>query len=376
MNSQPEPDIGAANAAPMLTDIRRQPDVLRGLAARLNDIDAFCREHLVPGPDGRLIAFGSGDGWFAARSLAADGITPASGLEILGDVGPQLTSADRAIAISMSGNVDRTVEAAEVANNACGGAICLTNSEGGRLAELGLPNISLQLTDIAPFLCGTSSFLATRAMLGLFAGLNRGTPPDDLAAGLRATANVLEKALPDADSISLKVAQACAGAPGLRYLSCGPAGLAIADYGAAKIVELSGTPVWSDDIEEFAHRQFWTMSEGEVVVLLPTSPAVAGIAAESAKALRNMGVRSLTVAPQGMDTGGDWTFTWEATPGVDPLSMATAAMQFFGYHWAQATGFDPNLRMHLKNDTKRFKTSRMLTRRSLLAQAGNAKTAV
>lgn len=360
----------------MLADIRRQPDVLRGLAARIPEVDAFRRAQLMPGTGGRLIGFGSGDGWFAARSLAAQGITPASGLEVLGGVGPRLTPADCAIAISMSGNVDRTVEAAAVARDHCGQVICLTNSAGGRLAELGLPNISLDLRDVAPFLCGTSSFLATRAMLRLIAGLTRGETPQDLAAGLGATADALDAFLPQTEDLTRTAAEVCKHVPGLRYLSCGAEGMALADYGAAKIVELSGTPVWSDDVEEFAHRQFWTMQHGEVAVMLPTSAAVATIATEAALALQAMSVRTFMIAPADLGGAGDWTLRPEAAPQADVFALKAAALQLFAYHWAEATGYDPNHRMHLKNDTTRFKTSRRLTRRALLAQSCSAETAV
>ncbi|MCR9087587.1 MAG: hypothetical protein NXH97_12685 [Rhodobacteraceae bacterium] len=375
MNSQPEQPHGVAPAAPMLADIDRQPAVLRGLATRLDEVAGFCSEHrLAPGSGGRIVAFGSGDGWFAARSVA--GVTGASGLEVSGGVGPALTRADRAVAISMSGNVDRTVEAAEVAQATCGVAVSLTNSDGGRLSDLGLPNISLKLPDMAKFLCGTSSFTATRAMLGLIAGLAQGVPPGRLRARLEATADAMDSLLPRAHAVAREAAMVAPAVPGLRYLSCGPAGIAVADYGAAKIVELSGTPVWSDDVEEFAHRQYWTMQRGEMVVMLPTSPAVGEIAAASAEALKAMDVRTLAIAPEGMVAAGDWVLDWPASDAVDPLALAAVATQLFGYHWAAATGFDPDRRMHLKTDTERFKTSRRLTRRSLLALAGDAQTAV
>ncbi len=359
----------------MLADIRRQPEVLRALATRVPEVSAFVSEHL-PAGGGRLVAFGSGDGWFAARSLSGAGITPASGLEILGGVGPELGPQDVAVAISMSGNVDRTVEAAEQALQRAGGVVALTNSTGGRLSDLGLPNISLQLPDIAPFLCGTASFLATRSLLGLLSGLRSGQSATHLAARLTSLADVVEAHLPRAEAVAAEVALACAGAPGVRILSCGAPGLAMADYGAAKLVELSGTPVWSDDIEEFAHRQFWTMQEGETAVFLPTSPKVAEIASASARALRAMAVTSLSIAPEAWASEAEHGMHWPGDGEADPWVLQAVSLQCFGYHWSRANGFDPDRRLHLKTDTTRFKTSRMLTRRSLLKMAGDGVKAV
>lgn len=365
---------------PMLEDIMRQPLLLRGLASRLGDIEAFWRQHLRDAS--RLITFGSGDGWFAARSVSSRagerGLLAASGLEIAGDQGPLIVPSDRLIAISMSGNVDRTVEAATRAVEQGAQAVSLTNSAGGRLAELGLANFSLQIDDVAPFLCGTSSFTATRTVLAAFSALADGQSASAIQEQIIATADalegLLEQAAPTAEEIAAHKAK---DTPGLRYLSCGRRGAAIADYGAAKIVELSATPVWTDDLEEFAHRQYWTMARGEVAVMLPTSAFVANIAKESADALCAMEVDTVAIGPASLGVGtARWQMTWRDDPNADDATLASGALQLLAYHWADAAGFDPNRRMHLKNDTTRFKTSRLLTRRSLHAVAGDPATAV
>lgn len=365
---------------PMLDDIMRQPSLLRGLASRLGEIEAFWREHLRDAS--RLIAFGSGDGWFAARSVSAragePGLLAASGLEIAADQGPVIAPSDRLIAISMSGNVDRTVEAAARAIEQGAKAVSLTNSAGGRLAELGLPNFSLRIDDVAPFLCGTSSFTATRTVLAAFSTLADGHSVGSIEEQMTATADALENLLAEAAPIAEEIAaEKAKGAPALRYLSCGRRGSAIADFGAAKIVELSATPVWSDDLEEFAHRQYWTMGKGEVAVMLPTSAFVADIAKDSADALLAMEVDSVAIGPAslGVDTAR-WQVAWRDDAKVNDATLASGALQLLAYHWASEAGFDPNRRMHLKNDTTRFKTSRLLTRRSLHAVAGDPATAV
>ena len=69
--------------------------------------------------------------------------------------------------------------------------------------------------------------------------------------------------------------------------------VATADYAAAKCVEVTKIPAWADDIEEFAHRQFWAMQRTELVVLLPTDAATAGYADATADALADLGVVSV-----------------------------------------------------------------------------------
>jgi len=346
------------------TEVIPEP-MLRDLAGRAGEIAEFHAEHLAGGT-GRTVAFGSGDGWFAARSAAAGNLLAASGLEIAGDAGPEMGPGDGGIAISMSGNVDRTVEAAERLLERGARVTALTNGGGGRLGALGLPCFALHLSDIAPFLCGTSSFLATRTVLDAFAALARSEKPDRIAQAVEATADTIETILPRAEALAAELAADRATAPAIRFLSCGTRGMAIADYGAAKLVELCATPSWTDDVEEFAHRQYWTMQRGEVMTMLPTTPVVAEIASESAKALKAMDVKSLWVAPEDFASReAAWSLTYKDN-GCHRESVAAVPLQLLAYQFSLRTGFDPNRRLHLKQDEVRFNTSRQLTRRSLL----------
>ncbi len=351
-------------AAPMMADIGRQPDVLRGIVARRDAIADFARAHLMPDSGGRTYVFGSGDGWFAARAGCdgSDVFVGASGLEVLGHLSGKAVPADRGLAISMSGNVDRTVEAAEALVARGVPIAALTNSAGGRLAALGAPNHSLDLDDIAPFLCGTASYLATLATLQMARAALDGTI-DETAARIARTADALDESLSALDALARTVA--AAGVPsGVRILSCGGAGMATADYGAAKLVEVARVPVWTDDVEEFAHRQFWTADTDELIVHLPTTPAVAEIADEAGAALRDSGFRTLWI---GQATGARPGGEHQAVPGeVEPALFVPVALQLLAYHLSWACGLDPNTRLHLKNDELRFRTSRRLTRRSLL----------
>lgn len=124
----------------------------------------------------------------------------------------------------------------------------LTNGHGGRLGVLGGSFLSLDIPDIAPFLCGTSTYTATLAALQIAFRDDR---------FLTALADVLP-ALPAFIDEADRFAQATAGrigiSAGVRILGVGSS-VATADYGAAKFVEITNIPSWSDDIEDFAHRQ-------------------------------------------------------------------------------------------------------------------------
>ncbi len=129
--------------SPMLEDIRRTPMVLDGLAARADEFAAFADAHLRPDPSGELYAFGCGDGLFAAQATAGPRLAARTALDFLLYEAPRLTPADRVLAISMSGNVDRTVAAAEAAIARGIPLSILTNGYGGRLGALDVPRLSL-----------------------------------------------------------------------------------------------------------------------------------------------------------------------------------------------------------------------------------------
>lgn len=351
---------------PMLADIERQPATLAAVLARRSEIAAFAQEALRPGQSGQTYVFGSGDGWFAAGAALAGATVgrAASGLDFTLNIAPRLGADDCVMAISMSGNVDRTLEGATVAQANGARLSLLTNGQGGRLGALGALKHSLDIADIAPFLCGTSSYTATLATLQLaFGALG-----DDNAFPA-ALADLIPE-LPDfiarADAFTRQLAAEIGTATtGARFLGVG-ASTATADYGAAKFVEVTKVPAWSDDIEEFAHRQYWGMATSEMVVLLPVDAASAGYADATADALSDLGVATVSFEPEHAVVPAAKLRL--ALPGDHRTAGLTQAiaLQLLAYHMGVASGTDPNKREHLKNDQARFSVSRKLTRRSLL----------
>ncbi len=347
--------------APMLEDIRRQPETLGRICSRKREIEAFAAENLRPAGDGRTFVFGSGDGWFAARAALADimGAEARSGLDFTLNVAPSAGPDDLALAISMSGNVDRTVEGATLVSERGTRLSVLTNGSGGRLGAVGRSLFSLGIPDIAPFLCGTSSYTATLAALQIAFG------GDGFAAALSEILPALPAFIDEADRFGHAVASRTSGSAGIRILGVGSSA-ATADYGAAKFVEVTRIPVWSDDVEEFAHRQYWSMQLSETVVFLPTDEASARYADASADALSDLGVETISLEPRAAVVSSARK-RLSLPGGADTAAITQAiALQLLAYHFGITSGTDPNRREHLKNDQARFSVSRKLTRRSLL----------
>ena len=349
--------------SPMLEDVGRQPVVLRALARRA---DAFRAAGASLGrTDGRVVVTSCGDGHFAGE--AASSFATRLGLDwhVVGPLdllvrADELRSGDRILAISMSGNVDRTVEAARLAQARGLSILAIVNGDGGKLGTIARTKISLDLPDIAPFLCGTASYTATLAALMLVAEGLEGEPRLDLAE----IASAQSETLTAGGALAETVAQHPVS--GVRVLAAG-AERGTAAYGAAKLVELTRVPTWSSELEEFAHSQYWAMPETDLVVILSTHPLLTDSARESARALSVLGVptRAIETAETPVETAR-WRITLPSVDAVLAPLVSALPLQRLAYEMAKATGFDPDTRAHLKGDETRFRVSRMLTRRSLL----------
>ena len=191
----------------------------------------------------------------------------------------------------------------------------------------------------------------------------------DGASFSRALADILphlDRFMGQADEIAAEIASAIGpSCPGIRFLSTGT-GVATADYAAAKFVEVTTLPSWSDDIEEFAHRQYWTLKRSELVVFLADDHRSAEYANASAEALAEFGIPTLIVAPEDANMAAAQFELGVPGPARTACITQAIAAQFLAYRLAGATGTDPDRRDHLKADTLRFAVSRKLTRRSLL----------
>jgi fructoselysine-6-P-deglycase FrlB-like protein len=359
--------------APMLSDILRQPAVLRGLLARRDEFVARGRATLMPQSGGRLFGFGCGDGWFAARAvsgMAGRAYVAATSLEMVLSRA-RLGASDRAVAISMSGSVDRTNEAAACLAGAGGLSVALSNGDGGMLGRIAAEVASLHVPDVEQFLTGTTRYSATvLALMFLLEGAGIATcaqPGPGLAAFLSETLETILTVSSDfCENLCPDFVQS--GLGGIRLLGAG-ADWATADYGAAKLLKLVNLPVWSGEIEEFAHSQFWGARSNELIVLLAGSHAAAALAENAASALKEAGMLCLAIESAGAAIpSAKWRLSLPVSSAyLAPLALA-APLQMLAYHLAKATGGSPDLRQDVA-DPGRFLAAQMLSRRCELAEA-------
>ena len=184
------------------------------------------------------------------------------------------------LAISVSGGVARTIEAAEQWRARGATTVALTGNPGSPLGlsaeyvyELTIPH---REGAGGP---GVRSFLVAAQALYLLAvrfGEVRGRYTQDEAGALRVrwleSVTTLESCLPSLDPALRDLATEWQGLPRYELLGSGPARAAAA-FGAAKILEASGHPTVHQDIEEWVHLHYFARDPAECGTFLLGSSA-------------------------------------------------------------------------------------------------------
>jgi len=214
----------------------------------------------------RIILCGCGDSHCAARG-AEYGVGLWSGLPVrsaeamqasrylLDDAGPELL----VIGISSSGEVARTVEVLEAAHRARARTLAITASPESTLAGVAEAVLLLTLPEF-PFGPGLLSYLgAIQACLAVGWGFAPGPAADRLAARM---GDLPERVESDREP-QAAAAEAFADEVGVEasgvVLGSGPCRGA-AEFAAAKVLEACGLFYRAQDVEEWAHLEYFVAS--------------------------------------------------------------------------------------------------------------------
>jgi len=168
------------------------------------------------------------------------------------DVGPGTL----VLGISSSGEVARTVEALERSRQAGAHTLALTCTAGGTLAATADAVITPELP-VFPIGPGLISYLA--ALLGTLAvaaALGRDDGAARLTERVAELPALVEQAIPGQSEQGEAFADSVAKAAGGIFLGSGPCRGA-AEYAAAKVIETAGIPYRAQDVEEWAHLEYF-----------------------------------------------------------------------------------------------------------------------
>jgi glucosamine--fructose-6-phosphate aminotransferase (isomerizing) len=246
------------------------------------------------------------------------------------------------IALSFSGKVGRTIEAAVQARRAGHHVVALTNALDGQLALACSETLPVQVPTLG-FSPGTSTYVAMLGtLLRLAAALAqlRGDPgelmrrlsrlPQQVEATLQATAEPSERA-----------AGALLPARWVAFLGAGP-NEATARFGAAKLLEGPQRLGVATNLEEWAHEEYFVTSAGDPVVLVNPSGAGHDRGAEILSELRFTAARPVVISDRPPPDGAvDGELLLPLAPGVaEELSPVTACLPaaLAGFHLAALAG--------------------------------------
>lgn len=216
------------------------------------------------------------------------------------------------LAVSVSGQVSRTIEALELARAAGATSVAVTgdgNSPLARAAEIVLKTAVPPLPDelqgmVVP---GTRSYVASQLALYVTAihlGQERGHLPQAQANKLRhelaALAEQMEATIAAADPAAHEATAAWHDAASFVFCGAGP-NYGTALFSAAKILEASGDAAVAQDTEEWAHLNYFARETATPTFLLSAGGRDEDRALEIAEAARAIGRRVAVVAPTGSD---------------------------------------------------------------------------
>jgi fructoselysine-6-P-deglycase FrlB-like protein len=253
-----------------------------------------------------------------------------------------LPAGSAVIAISFSGKVGRTIEAAIQARRAGHHVIALTNATAGPLAMASDEMLPLEVPTLGSS-PGTSTYVAmVCTLLRLAAALGdlRGQA-SALTRKLAGLPGQVEATLRDSADACADAASALLPAGWIAFLGAGP-NEATARFGAAKLFEGSQRLGVATSVEEWAHEQYFVTSPGDPVVLVNPSGAGHDRGEEILAELRFMGARPVIIGDQ---RPGGTPVTGELhvplAPGVDEeVSPVTASLPaaLIGFHLAGLAG--------------------------------------
>jgi glucosamine--fructose-6-phosphate aminotransferase (isomerizing) len=214
------------------------------------------------------------------------------------------------IGISISGEVSRTAEALELAALAGAKTLAITVNPGGALAqaaELTLP-LNLQPVTGIPddvILPGAGSYIVSLLALyqiALRLGLLRGRLTEatwlEHQGELVEIADSMNQTIAACDDPAVDLVSAWADAGHFVYCGSGP-NFGTALFSAAKLLEASGDVANAQDMEEWAHLDYFGRDPATPTLLISAADRDGDRASEIAVAARAIGRRLAIISPAG-----------------------------------------------------------------------------
>lgn len=295
----------------MLEDILNQGE---RVAEQMPQIEAQLTgglERFDPGRLGALYLVGCGDSYYAGQAVrhiceewTGLRVEPAESLEFSRYMVPRLQAPGLVVAVSVSGQVGRTLECLELAGARGLGTAGITGTPGSRIFSVGdlAVDMGIRVREPGP-VPQTVYYLANQVsllLLALHLGRARGVLTD---AEVRAHRNdilqVLAQVRATAESNRERVMDWVVrrNAPRPLVIVGGGPNWATALFATAKLIEAALTVSVPQELEEWAHEQYFVTGPDLPTVLIGARGAAEDRVAATARAIRSIDGECLAVAP-------------------------------------------------------------------------------
>lgn len=268
----------------MAEEIAHIPDVIAAQVATLRDSARQLVREIGVDPPPEVVLTGCGDSYYAGigavLAMERDAGIRCQAVEALELARyrvryvPTVPRPPLVVALSYSGEVGRTIEAAASARDLGWDVVCLTGRPHSRLARVATPMV-LDVPTLG-FSPGTSTYVAMlcgvyclAAELARASGRSREAARAD--AALELVPGLAQRTLALCASPARDFAAVMADADVTTFLGAGPH-RATASFGAAKVFEGAQRQAVSQDLEEWAHEQYF-VSAGRGTPTAVVAPA-------------------------------------------------------------------------------------------------------
>lgn len=357
----------------MMEEIKRQGH-LKKTAEAVENALIQCGQDIKNHKIGRVIITGSGDSYYIGlcARLFFEELCPTCSIEVLSSMEFSKYGLHKAdgktavIAISISGNVLRTIECVEQAQHNGAYVIGITNNRQSRLAQVAKCPVCLDLDTEPTWTCGTLTYTGSLYALARTAlALSPLKSPvvqarlDQLNSVLTSLEDVIRESEPVCRAAARNM-RIIGNQPPVLVLGAGP-NLGTAKYGAAKFAEICSTLAIGQECEEFCHGEFWVVERANLVFVIAPSGKGFSRTVEVADILRRFGCDLFILSDDAsLCTLGKFSVLMPSCDeALSPLAYAIP-FQLISYYYSYEKGLNPDTRDH--TDPFRKECSRLLTR--------------
>ncbi len=358
----------------MMDEILRQAQMEYTISEVEKTVIPCCKTVKETKKNKRIIITGSGDSYYIGVSVKPffEKVCPNSQIEVIRSMEfakYNLHKADAfttVIAVSMSGNVMRTIECVKESQKQGAFVIGITNNNDSRLAEVSERPIYLALNTEPTWTCGTLTYTGSLYALYRIAIELSEKTPEEKARLLKELADTMSKigaVIELSDSICKAAARnmrIIGNKPPHYILGAGP-NLGTAKYGAAKFYEICSTLAIAQECEEFCHCEFWMVDRANLVFFAAPTGAGFQRCVEVSTALRTFGCDLFMVSDDAqLCEIGKFSIRMPHCDELFSPLLYSIPFQLVAYYYSYEKGLNPDTRDH--TDPFRKQCSRLLTR--------------